>query len=254
MYLSPLILLSLAIKSMAFTSRATMPGGALGSPRATTLEGIPVPHSAGIVAATSSLIVLPMNKKINDNDYVNDDDDIIKDKKSLLVGSLKTKNMMPKLAHTVTAALLIWNTWWFSPPPSYALSAQDKKDIAESIQPMFDAIDKKFDAIDKKFEAKFDAMDKKFEAKFDAMDKRMDLTDKKIDLAVVQASVITSSIGVVISAINNNKLDDSLKRFEDQKETLKKELNRNAQLFATQGGVFGAALAVLVGVAFLRGH
>ena len=243
MYLSPLILLSLAIKSMAFTSRATMPGGALGSPRATTLEGIPVPHSAGIVAATSSLIVLPMNKKINDNDYVNDDDDIIKDKKSLLVGSLKTKNMMPKLAHTVTAALLIWNTWWFSPPPSYALSAQDKKDIAESIQPMFDAIDKKFDA-----------MDKKFEAKFDAMDKRMDLTDKKIDLAVVQASVITSSIGVVISAINNNKLDDSLKRFEDQKETLKKELNRNAQLFATQGGVFGAALAVLVGVAFLRGH
>ena len=189
MYLSPLILLSLAIKSMAFTSRATMPGGALGSPRATTLEGIPVPHSAGIVAATSSLIVLPMNKKINDNDYVNDDDDIIKDKKSLLVGSLKTKNMMPKLAHTVTAALLIWNTWWFSPPPSYAWSDQDKNDVAEVIQPMFDAIDKRFDALNK----------------------RMDLTDKKIDLAVVKAGVISSSIGIVTFAINYYEIDDTLK-------------------------------------------
>ena len=183
MYLSLLLILFslLAInKSMAFTRRAT------GSPR--TLEGIPVPRSAGIVAATTSLlVVLPMNQKINDYVNNNDDDDIIEDKKSLLVGSLKTKNMMPKLAlpklaYTITAALLIWNTWWFSPPPSYALSDQDKNDVAEVIQPMFDALNK-----------------------------RMDLTDKKIDLAVVKAGVISSSIGIVTFAINYYEIDDTLK-------------------------------------------
>ena len=112
--------------------------------------------------------------------------------------------------------------------------------------------------MDKKFEDKFESVDKRFDAmdkNFEAIDARMDLMGKKIDFAVVQASVITSSIGILAAAIGNNKLDDTLKRFEDQKESLQKEFNGNARSFAAQGSASGAIVGALAVVAlFHLGH
>ena len=83
-----------------------------------------------------------------------------------------------------------------------------------------------------------------------ASEARTNLKIREIDTKLTAISIVSPVITAGFAAWSNrdssNKLDDTLKRFADQRENIKKELEADTTVKAINGSIAGSALTVVL--------
>ena len=131
-----------------------------------------------------------------------------------------------------TASLLVAITVLASstyPLPAHGLTKQDVEDVIM--------------ASEARTNLKFKEMEEKI---LKGTDMKIREIDTKLTAISIVSPVITAGFAAWSNRDSSNKLDDTLKRFADQRENIKKELEADTTVKAINGSIAGSALTVVL--------